>query len=81
MLSSVLNSQRAIQMNILIIRAFLKLRELLAGNKELAARVEKLEANSQRHAEALVILIKDIQKLTAPPLEPVRPPKRFGFHA
>lgn len=43
MLSSVLRSKRAVRMNILIIRAFVQIRELLATNKELAARVEKLE--------------------------------------
>jgi hypothetical protein len=42
MLSSVLSSDRAVQMNILIIRAFVKLRELLATNKDLAARLDKL---------------------------------------
>lgn len=41
MLSSVLNSERAVQMNILIIRAFVKLRDLLGAHKDLAARIEK----------------------------------------
>ena len=45
MLSSVLNSERAVEMNILIIRAFVRMRELLASNKQLAARVEKLETS------------------------------------
>jgi len=49
MLSSVLSSGRAVQMNILIIRAFVKLRELLATNKDLAARLDKVEqAQEQR---------------------------------
>lgn len=43
MLSSVLNSERAVQMNILIIRAFVKMREILATHKDLTARMEKLE--------------------------------------
>ena len=43
MLSSVLNSERAVQMNILIVRAFVKVRELLASHKDLAERVERLE--------------------------------------
>jgi phage regulator Rha-like protein len=43
MLSSILNSKRAVEMNILIIRAFVKLREMLATHKDLAARMEKLE--------------------------------------
>jgi hypothetical protein len=44
MLSSVLNSERAIRMSILIIRAFVKLRELLATHKDVARKIEKLEA-------------------------------------
>jgi hypothetical protein len=41
MLSSVLNSNRAVQMNIVIIRAFVRMRELLAGHKDMARRVEE----------------------------------------
>jgi hypothetical protein len=44
MLSAVLKSQRAVQMSILIVRAFVKMREILASHKDLAARVEKLDA-------------------------------------
>ena len=43
MLSSVLNSERAVQMNILIMRAFVRMRELMTANKDLAVRIEKLE--------------------------------------
>src|SRR5580700_8954600 len=49
MLSSVLTSKRAVQMNILIIRAFVQIRESLATNKDLAGRVEKLEAAQKEH--------------------------------
>ena len=80
MLSSILNSQRAIQMNIRIIRVFMKMRELLASNKEIAERVEKLEINSKRHVEVLIILIKDIQTLTDPPLLSDEPKEPIGFH-
>ena len=44
MLSSVLNSSRAVQMNILIIRAFVRMRKLLASHKDLAARMEHVES-------------------------------------
>src|ERR1039457_1778207 len=53
MLSSVLNSARAVQMNILIMRAFVKLRELLATHKDLARKIEKLEATQEDHAVML----------------------------
>ena len=63
MLASVLNSDRAVQMNILIIRAFIKLRELLATHKDLARKVEKLEAGQRDHAIAISLVAKDVQGL------------------
>lgn len=49
MLSSVLTSDRAIQMNVLIIRAFIKMRDMLAKHAKLAARIRKLESGQERH--------------------------------
>jgi hypothetical protein len=63
MLSSVLNSERAVQMNLLIIRAFVRMRELLATNKDIAARVEKLERGHERTASIIEVLIEDIDRL------------------
>ena len=57
MLSSVLRSRRAIQMNINIMRTFARLRELLAANRDLAARVEKLERSHDRTASVIEILV------------------------
>jgi lipopolysaccharide biosynthesis regulator YciM len=65
MLSSVLSSQRAVQMNILIIRAFIKLRDMLASHKDLARKIEQLEATQKDHHAVLSIVIKDIQALGA----------------
>jgi hypothetical protein len=76
MLSSVLRSTRAVQMNILIIRAFVQIRELLATNKELAARVEKLEASQQEHASIIGILAEEIDQMKLLPEPPKRP---IGF--
>jgi hypothetical protein len=53
MLSSVLHSRRAVQMNLLIIRAFVHIRGLLATNKDLAARVERLEAGQKEHTSVI----------------------------
>jgi hypothetical protein len=50
MLSSVLKSQRAVQMNIFVVRAFVRLREMIASNKDLATRVGKLERGHDRAA-------------------------------
>lgn len=77
MLSSVLKSVRAVQMSILIIRAFVKMRELLASHKNLAARVEKLEASQKRHASVINLLAEEIDDLKRPPAEPAR--RRIGF--
>jgi hypothetical protein len=76
MLSSVLRSKRAVQMNILIVRAFIQIRELLATNKELAERVEKLEAGQKEHASVIEILAEEIDELKRLPEPPKRP---IGF--
>lgn len=68
MLSSVLNSDRAVRMNILIIRAFVKLREVMASNKALAEKIEKLERTQQQHGSILVAVVQDIQRLKNPPI-------------
>src|ERR1700676_2318530 len=64
MLSSVLNSERAVQMSIVIIRAFVKLREVLATHKELARKIDQLSATQKDHAALFTIVIKDIESLT-----------------
>jgi hypothetical protein len=58
MLSSVLSSERAVQMNILIVRAFVKMRELLASQKDLALRVEKLEGTQKKHGSIIAVLAR-----------------------
>jgi phage regulator Rha-like protein len=63
MLSSVLNSERAVQMNILIVRAFVNLREVLATHRELARKMERLEYTQKDHAAVLSIVVKDIEDL------------------
>lgn len=77
MLSSVLNSDRAVYMNILIIRAFVKLREMLATHKDLAARMEKLEAIQKQHSSVITVVVDEIKKLKAGP--PPSPKRRIGF--
>jgi len=63
MLASVLNSERAVQMNILIMRAFVRLREIIASNKDIAARIEKLERSHDRTASVIEVLVEDIDRL------------------
>ena len=76
MLSAVLNSQRAVQMSILIVRAFVKMRELLASNKDLAARVEKLESAQKKHGSIIGVLAEEIDEMKRLP-EPHK--RRIGF--
>jgi hypothetical protein len=63
MLSSVLNSDRAIDMNILIMRAFVKLREMILTHKDIADKIEKLERNQKEYSEVLVALQSMIKHL------------------
>jgi hypothetical protein len=71
-LSSVLKSKRAVQMNILIVRAFVKLREMVSTHKAWAARLEKLESHQRRHASMIIILAEEIEDLKRPPESPTR---------
>jgi hypothetical protein len=76
MLSSVLRSQRAIFVNIQIIRAFVKLREILSTHKELAFKLNQLETKVERHDEEIQAIFEAIRRLMAPPEKPKRP---IGF--
>ena len=87
MLSSVLNSDRAVQMSIFIIRAFVKLREVLATHRALAQKIEHVAAAQKDHAALFDIVIKDIQNLDTKLTKeirrlknPRRPKSRIGFH-
>lgn len=76
MLSSVLNSTRAIAVNIEIMRAFVRLREALASNKELAAKLGELERKLNTHDQAIAGVLDAIRQLMAPPAPSKRP---IGF--
>lgn len=67
MLSSILNSEWAIKINIAIMRAFVKLRELLSTNKELAHKLEQLEQKIEKHDEEIKGIFTAIRQLMAPP--------------
>lgn len=85
MLSSVLKSQRAIQVNIFIARAFIRMREIIAANKDLAARVEKLERGHDNAASVIEVLVEDIDQLADEVQQmkaiPSKPRRQIGFHA
>jgi hypothetical protein len=77
MLSSVLRSSRAIQVNIAIMRAFVRLRELLATDKDLARKLEQVEHKLGEHDKKFQVVFEVIRQLTQPP--PEKPKGHFGF--
>jgi hypothetical protein len=77
MLSSVLNSERAVKVNIAIMRAFVKLRQTLETNRELARKFKELERRVGKHDEEIAAIFDAIRQLMAPPKQPRR---EIGFH-
>jgi ORF6N domain-containing protein len=77
MLSSVLNSERAVKVNIAIMRAFVKLRRMLDTNRELAQKFSELERRVGKHDEEIVEILEAIRQLMTPP---EKPPREIGFH-
>ncbi len=77
MLSGVLNSPRAIQANILIMRTFSKLRELIATNELIRQKIEELERKYENHDHQFKVVFDTIRQLLA---TPEKPKKQIGFH-
>lgn len=77
MAASVLNSHRAIEVSVHVVRAFVKLREMLRSHTELAGKLAELEDRIQGHDDEIKVLIEAIRELMEPPAEPG---KRIGFH-
>jgi hypothetical protein len=71
MLSSVLNSERAIEVNIAIMRVFVRLREMMATHKELAFKLVELEERLEGHDEQIQNIFEAIQQLMTPPDPPL----------
>ncbi len=76
MLSSVLRSERAIEVNIAIMRAFVRLRQVLSTNKELALKLELLEKKSEKHDKEIQAIFAAIRQLMSVPEQPKR---KIGF--
>jgi hypothetical protein len=77
MLSTVLHSERAIQMSIAIMRAFVKLREFLLTHKELAQKIAELEQKIGKNETDIRSIVEAIRQLMIPPQKPKR---EIGFH-
>jgi hypothetical protein len=79
MAATILNSPRAVEMSLYVVRAFVKLRELLASNQELARRLDELERKLSTHDQAITGILNAIRELMSPPPEPKR--RGIGFTA
>lgn len=77
MLSSVLRSERAVEVNIQIMRTFVKLREVMATHKDLAQKITELERRHDSHDEYFRVVFDAIRKLLEPP--PKRKKRPIGF--
>jgi hypothetical protein len=75
MLSSVLRSARAVEVNIAIMRTFVQVRRLMDSNRELARKIEELE---KKYDEHFAVVFEAIKQLITPP--PELPRRRIGFH-
>ena len=78
MAANVLNSPRAVQMSVYVVRAFLRLREWVAGQAELVAKLAELERRVAGHDQDLRAMVQAIRQLMTPPETPRR---RIGFTA
>ena len=78
MLASVLNSEIAVQASIRVVRAFVRLREMVAANAQLASKLAELERRFDSHDEAIVDLFATLKRLLEPPESPKK--REIGFH-
>lgn len=76
MLASVLNSSKAIEASLLVVSAFVRLREILSAHKELAQKLKELELIVESHSEQITALFEAINQLIQPPEKPKR---KIGF--
>ena len=79
MLSSVLNSERAVQVNIAIMKVFIKLKEMVSTHNELFCKLKELERKIEKHDEEICSIFEAIRQLLEAP--PDKPKRRIGFNA
>jgi hypothetical protein len=72
MVANVLNSPRAVHMSVFVVRAFVRLREMMIANHEMAAKLEELDRRVAGHDEAIRSLVRAIRQLMAPQEKPRR---------
>ena len=79
MAASVLNSTKAIEVSVFVVRAFVQLRQTIAGHKELARKIAKLERKLSDHDDQILILVEAIKQMMDP--KPLPKKRRIGFHS
>jgi hypothetical protein len=79
MLSSVLNSKRAIQVNIQIMRTFTNLRQYLSVHEDLRRKIESVEKKTLHHDRLLHEIFTLLKKMIDPPKSPEKPKDKMGF--
>ena len=79
MLAMLLNSERAVEMSVFVVRAFVQMREVLLGSKQLAAKLAELERRVGGHDEVIADLITAIRKLLEAPTEE-KAKREIGYH-
>jgi hypothetical protein len=77
MAATILNTPQATQVSVFVVRAFVRLREMITANKELSKKLDELERRVSHHDEAITNIVKAIRELAVPP-EP-KPKRRIGF--
>ena len=77
MAASVLNSERAVELSVFVVRAFVRLREVLSSNKELAVKLADLERKLESHDESIQMIVEAIRQLMAPPDDDDK--RKIGF--
>jgi hypothetical protein len=78
MVANVLNSERAVEMSLIVVRAFVRMREMLGSHRELAIKLSELESKLDTHDHAIQEILDAIRELTEPE---TKPRKQIGFHA
>jgi hypothetical protein len=79
MAASILNSARAVEVSLFIVRAFVALRRAISGHKELARKITQLERKLTDHDDQIIAIIQAIKELSGP--QPVPKKRRIGFHS
>jgi hypothetical protein len=79
MAASVLNTPRAVEVSVFIVRAFVKLRKIISEHKELARKISQIERRMTEHDDQLIQIVQALKQL----LKPDPPPKKYriGFQA